>query len=334
MEKEFTIMKQNNDLIKKNYEKLKMEYNLIHENMKKLKEIHECEIKKLEDKYLILERKYEKQLINNDGNVILRSNSILCQTLPNIGSALTSKPRATNVNSKLNQVNNTKSLMDALESAADESSPQSQIIFLQNEVIMLKDQITDLNLKIYKFQNQQEDYDFLFKENKKLKSDIKDMESLYEKQISDLNKKTVDMNAELDIANKQRLSVHKRHSVTNNKKNLNNNNENSEIIKYKAEIKFLQEKVDILTKETENIKNLYEKDIRYLKEQLRSCEETTVNAKISLASLAYEKDCEIIKYKNCVRKLKTRLNGITNENEYSSNQNSLLTGTFFKNLFK
>jgi hypothetical protein len=300
--------------------------------MKKLKEIHECEIKKLEDKYLILEKKYEKQLINNDGNVILRSNSILCQTLPNIGSALTNKPRATNVNTKINQINNTKSLMDALESAADESSPQSQIIFLQNEVIMLKDQITDLNLKIYKFQNQIEDYDFLLKENKKLKSDIKDMESLYEKQISDLNKKTVDMNAELDMANKQRLSVNKRHSVTN--KNINNNNQNAEAIKYKAEIKFLQEKVDILTKEMENTKNLYEKDIRYLKDQLRFSEEIAVNAKISLATLAYEKDSEIIKYKNCVKKLKTRLNGIPIENEYSSNQNSLLTGTFLKNLFK
>jgi Tfp pilus assembly protein PilN len=302
--------------------------------MKKLKEIHENEIKKLEDRYLILERKYEQQHINNDGNVILRSNSLLCQTLPNIGSALTSKPRATNVNSKINQVNNTKSLMDALESAADESSPQSQIIFLQNEVVMLKDQITDLNLKIYKFQNQQEDHDFLLKENKKLKSDIKDMESLYEKQIADLNKKTVDMNAEIEMANKQRLSVNKRHSVTNNKKSLSNYNENSETMKLKAEINFLQEKVQILTKEMENIKNLYENDIKYLKEQLRSSESIAVSAKISLATLAYEKDSEIIKYKNSLRKLKTRLNGMSNESDNSSNQNSILTGTFLKNFFK
>jgi len=224
--------------------------------------------------------------------------------------------------------------MDALESAADESSPQSQIIFLQNEVVMLKDQITDLNLKIYKFQNQQEDHDFLLKENKKLKSDIKDMESLYEKQIADLNKKTVDMNAEIEMANKQRLSVNKRHSVTNNKKSLSNNNENSEIMKLKAEINFLQEKVQILKKEMENIKNLYENDIKYLKEQLRSSESIAVSAKISLATLAYEKDSEIIKYKNSLRKLKTRLNGMSNESDNSSNQNSILTGTFLKNFFK
>ena len=119
--------------------------------MKKIKELHENEIKKLEEKYILLERRYEKQLLYQDNNII-RSNSILCQTLPNIGSALPQKTRSTNVHSKLNQTNTTKSLMDALESA-DESSPQSQIIFLQNEVILLKDQITELNLKIYKFQN-------------------------------------------------------------------------------------------------------------------------------------------------------------------------------------
>ena len=333
LEKESSNLKQNCDLSKKNYEKLKIEYNLIHENMKKIKELHENEIKKLEEKYILLERRYEKQLLYQDNNII-RSNSILCQTLPNIGSALPQKTRSTNVHSKLNQTNTTKSLMDALESA-DESSPQSQIIFLQNEVILLKDQITELNLKIYKFQNTKEDYDFLDKENKKLKSDIKDMEVLYEKQIEDLQTKTLNMNVELENMNKKRYTVSKRENLTN-KKSLTNSQaiiENSEGLKLKAEIKFLQDKIEILNKELSNLKSLYEKDINFFKEQLKVNEATTVNAKISLATLAFEKDCEIIKYKNCVKKLRTRLNGIKSS-DYMSNNSTSLAGSFFKKIFK
>jgi hypothetical protein len=225
LEKDNAMMKQSSDLSKKHYEKLKSEYNLIHENMKKLKELHENEIRKLEDKYLFLERKYEKQVLTGEGGNILRSSSILCQTLPNIGSVIPSKIRTTNVNSKVSQANNsTKSLMDALESA-DESSPQSQIIFLQNEVILQKDQITELNLKIYKFQNTKDDYDFLVKVNKKMKSDFKEIETLYEKQIADLSKKTLNMNAELDLANKQRLTVNKRQSVHARNRSIVMNNE-------------------------------------------------------------------------------------------------------------
>ena len=326
LEKENSNLKQNCDLSRKNYEKLKSEYNLIHENMKKLKELHENEIKKLEEKNYFLESKYEKQLLNSDCNII-RSNSILCQTLPNIGSALPQKTRSTNVHSKLSHTNATKSLMDALESA-DESSPQSQIIFLQNEVILLKDQITELNLKIYKYQNNKEDYDFLLKENKKLKSDIKEMEVLYEKQIDDLHKKTLNMNVELDNINKKRYTVNKRETLNNKKMP-----ENSEVIKYRAEIKFLQEKIEIVNKEMTNMKTLYEKDFKFLKEQLKTNEETTVNAKISLATLAYEKDCEIIKYRNCVKKLRLRLNEVKSS-DYFSNNNTSIAGSILKKIFK
>jgi chromosome segregation ATPase len=333
IEKETVMLKQSSDLSKKNYEKLKSEYNVIHENMKKIKELHEIEIRKLEDRYIFLERKYEKQLLSNgDGANILRSSSILCQTLPNIGSANPAKPRATNVNTKLNQVNNTKSLMDALESS-DESSPQSQIMFLQNEVIMLKDQITDLNMKIYKHQSTKDDFDFLVKENKKLKSDIKEMENLYEKQISDLNRKTVNMNAELEIANKQRMTQNKRQSVARRHQNVAPNVDSTEIIKYRAEIKFLQEKIEILNKEMNNLKSLYEKDIKFLKEQLKINELSTAKVKVSLATLSFERDCEIIKYKNHIKKLKQRFQGI-NMSEYSSNNTSSITGSFFKKLFK
>ena len=337
LEKENYMKKQSIELSKVNYEKLKCEYNTIYENMKKIKEMHENELQKIEDKYNFLERKYEKRNTHYDRDMPFNSSS-LCQTLPNIGTVPPQKPRMTN--SKMNYQtpnsdNNVKSLMDALDSAVDESSSQSQIIFLQNEVILQKDQISELNIKIYKYQNTKEDFDFIVKENKKIKADLKEMEILYEKQISDLHQKTLNMNVELDIVNKKRLTVSKRESIHKRKPTLTSIsevNESVDVSKYKAEGKFLTEKIEILKKEMAKMKDLFEKDIKYLKEELKTNETMTINAKISLATLAFEKDCEILKYKNYAKKLKMRLqNGVSSDNSAASNNK--ITGVF-KNFFK
>ena len=331
LEKDNSNFKQNTDITRKNYEKLKIEYNLIYENMKKIRELHQNEIKKQEEKFYLLERKYEKQLlINNTFCDVSRLNT---QSIHNLGHIIPQKKHSSNVSMKLSQKNAVKYLNDHLEST-DDSPSESQVIFLQNEVILLKDQITELNLKIYKYQNIKEDNDFLLKENKKIKSDIKEMEVLYKNQIAELNRKALVMNVEHENLNKK-LNLNKQESISN--KNKQNDNcqfttEKIEIIRYKAEIKFLQEKIEILNKEMMNSKILYEKDTNFIKANLKTHESTTVNAKISLATLAFEKDCEIIKYKNCVKKLKLKIKEMTNNN-YFSNDTSLGTN-LFKKIFK
>ena len=65
-------------------------------------------------------------------------------------------------------------------------------------------------------------------------------------------------------------------------------------------------------------------NIKFLKQELTIAEQTAINAKVSLASLAYEKDCEIIKHKNAFKKLKNKVQVAMSGNNNNTMQNANL----------
>ena len=177
---------------------------------------------------------------------------------------------------------------------------------------MLTIQINDLKLRLNMANKQIANFEFLKKENLKYKSDIKDIQNMYEEQIKDLQEKLVKSNSDLQLQ-KRRLT----HPETMYcEENLNEHN-----LEKEAEIKFLNDKIIILNSEIDKLKVLRENDVKFLKAEARYAEEIAVNTKLEIATLHFEKDIEILKYKSVTKRLSQKLLS------YKVNTSSSITAT-------
>ena len=288
--KDYHSVKKEYDFIKQNSEKTRIEYKELSENLKKIKENNEIEMKKWEEKYFILEKRLEKER-----NVILEQNRELQCRLNEKGS--------------FNETNNhivENSLSNVLNDDNTGSSGQ-KVVLLQEEINSLVQKLSEANSKLKLDEKKSKEIEILSKENSSLKANLKEMKLLYETQIEALQQKAYKISNELQSNRKRSTS---RGETTLTPKQMQMLAELEATIKrLQGENKYLSEKLDIQNKEIDNLKQLKEKDIEFLREEVRKAEEQAVNAKVTLATVSFEKDSELIKYKNLYQKLKLKVQG-------------------------
>jgi chromosome segregation ATPase len=310
-DKEKDYLKKDLDESKRNETKLKLEYKDIVDKMKGIKENQNNELRKCEERISNLEKKIE-----NEKNQVI----ILTEKLK-IANARADEVKNIDVENKSQSQNVestvvTSSLSDVLESAEQENALVAKNIQLQNEVESLSKKISDLTNK-NNLKNNAE-IEVLKKENTSIKQNIKDLQEMYENQIKDLQKKTVTVNNEYQSFRRTTTKI----STVGGGGVPGGESQNPEAMTrhltiihdleaklkaLRAEVKYLGEKIEILTKDVETQKGLREKDVKFLKEELKNADNMTVNAKVALAQTVFEKDDQIMQLKSLNKKMKTKL---------------------------
>ena len=96
------------------------------------------------------------------------------------------------------------------------------------------------------------------------------------------------------------------------------------------EYKFLNDQLENLKKEVDNVKILKDNHIHKLKEDIEEALRSAVHAKISLAQGTFEKDCEVLKYKNLCKKLKLKNSFKTNYKETTMISGNVVNGSNYQ----
>ncbi len=307
-DKEKEYLKKDYEESKKTLEKLKHEYKEIVEKMKANKEHQTGEIKKYEEKISNIDKKLE-----NEKNQVIILNEKLKVANANLEKAMqgSSTPRSSRTGPTDNQeIGQISSLSDALESVAQENKLEAMNIELRNEVESLKKKIQDVTTKTQNKANAE--IEVLKKENAAVKQNIKEMQQMYEGQIKELQKKTVTVNAEYQNFRRTTSKLSIKGDPESLTKYLQAMSEMDNKVKTaKAEVKYLEEKIELLTQDIENQKNIREKDVKFLKEEIKTADGIAVQAKVQLAQVVFEKDDQIMHLKSSNKKLKNRLVQLT-----------------------
>jgi chromosome segregation ATPase len=289
---EFIISERDNllkeyDALKKTYDKTRGEYIELNEKLKNWKETNGNEIRKIEEKYSIMEKRFE-----SEKNILIEANKDLNQKLMALQRKSVTSERLNTLSKMLDDEdeNNTNQL-------------EEEILSLRVKLNESNNKINECNTKLANFQKLLSEIDILKRENTKLTNNIKELREMYENQIEELDHKNITINSELNnnrrrttrAVNQQQIGI-----LSDLEASVNN---------LTADNKFLSDKIHMLTKEIDNQKVLREKDVEYLKKELRMADDATIKAKVELATLAFEKDSEIIRVRNICKKLKAKLTG-------------------------
>jgi len=311
--KEFEKIKAENERFTKNNEKNKNNYLEIQETLKSLKENHYSEVKKWEDKYYDLEKKFE-----SEKNSLIENNTKLHKEITQqktFGNKTTTHTLDNNKEFGEERMNTLDDVLNEdggefdLEDGDDSNSVPNlrmKIVSLESQITVLNNTISDLKINIENLKKQKELSD---KANTQLKDDLKETKNIYEKQIQEMQKNTTKINSERTSL---RRSINLGEGVGDlNPRQLQVLTElNKTISNLKAENKFLADTNELLIKEKTNINDLRISDVTYYKEELRKAEQLAVNAKIQFATYVFEKEEEVIKLKQLNKKFMDKL-GLT-----------------------
>jgi chromosome segregation ATPase len=310
-------LKKEYELMRKNNEKSKNDFKDLNESLKKLRENSENEVKKWEDKFSSLEKRMENEKVFlEEQNKELKDKLSKMQQQNNFVAPRTS----------LREEEKLSSLEFALETETNEEGTvtnRDRILELEDEVTLLNSKISELEIKlkntpktpIVNNEKLNQELEILRKENLKLKADIKQMNIMYEKTITELEERASKLSSELQMNKRKTTSI--RNSIAGglNPKQMAILAELEVTIKrITSENKFLQDKIQIAESHCEEMKILKENDIKFLQEELRSTEQQAITAKVALATMAFEKDSELIKYKNMYKKLRMKVQGVIQPN--------------------
>jgi hypothetical protein len=293
IEKEKNELKSEIEIAKVNSEKTKGEYQELLERNKIIREEQELYNKKCEDRLLFYEKSLESERNISNLEILSLQNKIkeleISLQEKNQGSTEDENEEIIDIQEvvkkpDLSKLRKRNSLCDVLDSSNDQQNfgTSITIINLQNEIKVLELKIIDLNAILLTKNHNASEIDILKKENSKLKQDVKETSDLYESQINQLQEQIIVLN---EICRK---------------------NSSEAFGKALAENKFLSEKIEILQTELSQLNSLYNREKQFIKDELLKAEQETVNAKVALASIAFEKDSEIINLKNLLRKFNRR----------------------------
>jgi chromosome segregation ATPase len=279
--------------LNKNYEKImqgnKNEIERLKDEKDKIKNVKEFEISQLKKQAAELKEKLsEKENFIAENLAILSSNSESNGNILNAGAA---------------------SLSDVLF----DNESDNQIENLKAEISAKEEKINELNFQIEEFKNkinEKEKLEIEFEHAKaeisQQKTNLKSQKEIYEKQILQLQQKNIDINSDL-LSHKRRTTSIKTDIALNSKQLAIFAEMDSSIKKLSGENKYLKDQLEIAYSEVEKVKNLKETDVNYFKQELLSAEKAVIDAKIHVATLAFDKDCEIVKYRNMYKKLRMKL---------------------------
>lgn len=326
LQRQFNQVKGDNSNLLKSCEKQKAILQENQEYLKNLKERHTLEIKRLEDKINEMERKHfeEKNTmlkLSTKNAPTLNKNYGKSKTLHEVFNGdedddenkddgveylgtLECMNDMDNENNEENDgINNELQEKDLKEEKENEKITEltNKVQSLSTKVDMLNKTIEDLKIQISK---QKTEIDILEKSNANAKEDYKNMKELYEKQISDLQKNSNKAFSERcsikssTLSGDGNLTINQLQILSDLQKNLSTQ---------KAEIKYLKDSIEILTKEKNHLQIMRNNDINYYKEELKCAEQMAVKAKIHLASYVFENEEERNKLRNINKKLMDKL---------------------------
>ena len=272
-EKEYVTLIKENDEHKKFAEKHKQDFIEFNDKIKSIKEKKVIEIKDYETRILNLEKKIEKERNKN-----MNLTEKLKEAFSNKGTSTTGEGAKENPESADNELilkknsHNVKersnsSLSDVLDMAQKDNSLTEKIL-LQTEIQVLNTKILELSNR--NFNKNKAEIEILSKENSSLKQEIKEIIVMYENQIKDLQKMNVNVNAEFQSLRRASiLNYAKLGDQESLSKFLQTIHDLENKLKLsKAEAKYLDEKVTLLTRDIETQKQLREKDAKFFKEEL------------------------------------------------------------------
>lgn len=311
LNKDYTQLKQDYDKFSKTTEKHKANLLEVQDTLKGMRESHNKEIKKWEDKYYDLERKFETEknsLIENNAKITKQLQQQ--KTFGKIATYDESKMEPERLNTLDDVLGEEGQEFDNEEGGNgndnDSGMLRMKIVSLESQITILNNNISDLKFSL---DNLLKEKEILHSENKKIKENNAEAVKLYEKQIADLQKNSNKLHVERTSLKRSIIGGDITDSL--NPKQLQMLNElNKTIATLRAENKFLVEANEILTKEKNNIQLLRNNDVAYYKDELKKAEQIAVNAKIQFATYVFEKEEEVIKLKQLNKKFMDKL-GLT-----------------------
>ena len=272
------IQKENNEYknkyqnLLKDLETNKNNFDNLQKIMTKLREKDDIDITLIEERYIVLEN-----VLEQEKNELVNTNKELLNKIK-----------------YLNQKNVISGNgAPGLESSFDKNSSEIdlEIKNLKEENKLLQKKIKEQEKRFFELQKKTDILNILKEENQLLKKNIKENEVNLRKVIKELTNKANQLNEEL-------LQSRKRTSLLRSKPSVENINMINEIEKYKKDI--------------EKLKQENEKQKQKDKEEIESLETQLSTLKGKIAEEAFNKDNEIMKYKNLCKKYKDMLetNGI------------------------
>ena len=273
IEKENNGYKEKVQTLLKDLESNKNSFDNLQKIMTKLREKDDIDITLIEERYIILENVLEQE-----------KNELI-----NMNKELINKIKFINQKNGISD-NGAPGLEEDFNKNSSELDLEIKNLKEENKILQTK--IKEQEKRFVEFQKKTEVLNILKEENKLLKKNIKENEVNLRKVIKELTNKTNQLNEEL-LQSRRRTSL-----LRSSKTSFENNNINNEIEKYKQEIEKLK---------NENLSQK-KKD----KEEIESLEGQLSSIKAQVAEEAFNKDNEIMKYKNLSKKYKDMLesNGI------------------------
>lgn len=316
-DKEKEYLQKDFDDCKKASEKLKQDYKETVEKVKVVKENHNNELKKHDEKVANLEKKLENE---RNQNIILsqKLKDAIAKSEENTTcSTPISKPQQQQLETNTGgYIRGMTSLGEMLESESEHNAIVAKNIELQNEIGLLKSKISELSSKNQSKNNAE--IEILKKEIASLKQITKEMQEMYESQVKELQKKSINVNQEYQDFRRttSKVSVGVSRNSEKGEESLIRhltiiNDLENKLKALRAEIKYLNEKIEIITKDVETQKSLREKDVKFLNDELNTAYLIAANAKFTVAQTTLEKDEQIMQLRNLNKKLKTKLISLT-----------------------
>ena len=265
VEKERDDCKNKYQNLLKELESNKNNFDNLQKIMTKLREKDDIDITLIEERYIVLENVLEQEkneLVNTNKNLI----------------------------NKIKFLNQANDISDngapGLENNGDKmSSLDLEIKNLKEENKLLKMRIKEQEKRFFELQKKTDILNILKEENKLLKKNLKENEINMKKVIKDLNNKTSQLNEEL-------LESRKRTSLLRSKQSFDGENAMKPI---NIEIENYKQQIELLKNEIETQKQKDKEEIELLEGKL-----SAVRAQI--AENDFNKDNEIMKYKNLSKK--------------------------------
>ena len=251
----------------KDLESNKNNFDNLQKIMTKLREKDDIDITLIEERYIILENVLEQEKIE----------------LVNTNKELINKIKLMEQRNGI-YGNGAPGLEESLEKNG--TNLDLEIKNLKEENKLLNNKIKEQEKRFFELQKTTEILNILKEENKSLKKNLKENEVNLRKVIKELTNKANQLNEEL-------LQSRKRTSLLRSKSSFDNINVNKEIEKYKDEIEILKNE-NLLQKKKD-------------KEEIESLEGQLTSLKAKLAEEQFNKDSEIMKYKNLSKKYKDML---------------------------
>ena len=318
LNKEILSKKNEINILQNNYDKILKNFESLTKNQGKMASNTKREIERLNN-----EKEKIKILCNKDINEKINEINILKEKIRIMEKIEAERNGEENPEKKdfaLAEILEEENLNENENKNKKENSLENQLNQKEEKIANLEIELNSLKRKVKKNEELENEISHLTILSNTQNENFNKQKEFYEKQINELQKKALNINADL-LSQKRRTSAIKSDSSLNPKQMAIFAELDGSLKKINAENKYLKEQIEIIKDELEKNKISRENDVKFYKEELLNTEKAAIDAKFGLATLAFDKDCEIVKYRNLCKKYKVKLASINSL--YNNNNNTI-----------